>query len=119
MCVGQPMRLITCDGLSATAVGVNDPDQQVVRLTLALTGPLTPGTHVLVHLGSAFRVLDATEAQHIADALDAVAAAQAGQPFEHLIQDLIDREPELPAHLQAPTGGTAHHDDRDRGPTRV
>jgi hydrogenase expression/formation protein HypC len=45
--------------------------------------------------------LDALEARQIADALLAVTAAASGQPFEHLLADLIEREPELPAHLRS------------------
>jgi hydrogenase expression/formation protein HypC len=62
------------------------------------------GAQVLVHIDSAVRVLDAAEAGQIDDALDGVAAALAGQSFEHLFADLIDREPELPAFLR-PGGG--------------
>jgi hydrogenase expression/formation protein HypC len=47
------------------------------------------------------RVLDAEEAEAIDRALEGVAAALDGRAFEHLFQDLIDREPTLPAHLRA------------------
>jgi hydrogenase expression/formation protein HypC len=54
-----------------------------------------------VHVNVAIRALDALEARQIADALLAVTAAASGQPFEHLLADLIEREPELPAHLRS------------------
>ena len=42
-------------------------------------------------------------ADRLGDALRAVSAAAAGQPFEHLLADLIEREPELPEHLRTAT----------------
>jgi len=54
-----------------------------------------------VHIDTAVRVLDAEEADQIDRALQGLAAAMNGQAFDHLFQDLIDREPELPAHLRA------------------
>ena len=71
---------------------------------MMLVGAVPVGTQVLVHVDSAVRVLDADEARQIDDALDGVAAALAGQPFEHLFADLIDREPALPDFLR-PGGG--------------
>jgi hydrogenase expression/formation protein HypC len=70
-----------------------------------LEGTPAPGDWLLVHVGIGIRALEAAEAQQIADALRAVDAAARGQPFEHLIADLIDREPELPPHLRAGAGG--------------
>lgn len=96
MCIGLPMRIVELSGLNALCEGGGRREE----VTLALVGPAPLGAHVLVHLGTAIRRLDAAEAQDIADALDAVQKAAAGEPFEHLIQDLVDREPELPAHLK-------------------
>jgi len=48
-------------------------------------------------------IIDAEEARLVRDALRAVAAAAEGAPFEHLLSDLIEREPVLPAHLQQAT----------------
>jgi hydrogenase expression/formation protein HypC len=70
-----------------------------------LDNPPRAGDWLLVHVDVAVRALDADEAQQIGDALEAVAAAAAGAPFEHLIADLIDREPELPAHLKDQVAG--------------
>lgn len=91
------MRIVESDGLVAQCIGDNGRSEQV---SLALTGPMAAGTYVLVYLGSAVRGLEAEEAQQIQEALQAVHAARQGQPFEHLIADLIDKEPELPAHLR-------------------
>ncbi len=40
------------------------------------------------------------KARQITDALRAVLAASEGAAFDHLIADLIDREPPLPEHLK-------------------
>ena len=99
MCFGVPMRVVSVDGLNALCEGAGRREQ----VTLVLTGPVAPGGHVLVYLGSAIRELDAIEAGQITDAIAAVDAAVHGEAFEHLIADLIDREPELPAHLRGET----------------
>jgi hydrogenase expression/formation protein HypC len=70
-----------------------------------LDHPPRAGDWLLVHVDVAVRALDDDEAQQIGDALQAVAAAAAGEPFEHLIADLVDREPELPEHLKDQVAG--------------
>jgi hydrogenase expression/formation protein HypC len=77
------------------------PCAQPVQTAL-LDSPPAPGDWLLVHVDTAIRVLDAMEARHIADALEAVDRAARGEAFEHLIADLIDREPQLPEHLRVP-----------------
>ena len=99
MCLGVPMLIVERDGLNA----VCQAGDRREAVTLALTGPVDVGRHVLVYLGSALRELDADEAERITDALLAIDAAANGQPFDHLIQDLIDRDPQLPEHLR-PSG---------------
>lgn len=108
MCIGFPMRVVRSQGLSALCDSVQGPE----TVSLALTGPVPDGGHVLVHLGSAIRVLDAEEARLIGDALAAVDAAQRGDAFEHLIGDLIDREPELPPHLRPQKNGETKDEHR-------
>ncbi len=98
MCVGIPMTVVQVDDLKATCVPLLEGSAPSM-VTLALTGPVPVGGHVLVHLESAIRVLDAEEAGQIANALAAVTAAASGQPFDHLLADLIDREPQLPPGL--------------------
>jgi hydrogenase expression/formation protein HypC len=96
MCIGIPMTVLEGDDHAARC-----ERRGVVRqVSMLLIGPVPVGTQVLVHVNSAVRVLDAEEARQIDDALDGVAAALAGQPFEHLFADLIGREPELPAFLR-------------------
>ena len=99
MCVGVPLQVIAADDHAARCIGPNGEEV----ISLALIGAVSPGDHVLAHLGSAIRVVDADEAKQIRDALGALEAAMAGQPFDHLIADLIEREPQLPPHLQSQT----------------
>ncbi len=98
MCFGVPMRIIESRGQGAIAEG----EAGRREIDCLLIGEQPVGTHVLVHVNSAVRVLDPDEAAQIADAVQAVAAAAEGQAFEHLIADLIDREPQLPDHLKPP-----------------
>lgn len=97
MCLGIPMVVVESDSFSALCEG-RDGAQR--RCSSLLTGELSPGTHVLIHIDAIVRVLDAEEAGQIADALAGLAAAMDGDPFEHLFADLINREPELPEHLR-------------------
>ncbi|MEO0413222.1 MAG: HypC/HybG/HupF family hydrogenase formation chaperone [Pseudomonadota bacterium] len=97
MCLGVPMQVVEADETSARCVW----GERQETVSLALVGPAEIGQHVLVYLGSAIRMLDPLEAQQIADALEAVNNAANGESFDHLIADLIDREPQLPPHLKA------------------
>lgn len=98
MCIGVPMRVVEVfEGQALCEV-----DGELRRVsTLILGEPVGPGDHVLVHAETAVSKLTAEDARLVGDALRAVLAATEGRPFEHLIEDLIDREPELPAHLRA------------------
>lgn len=96
MCLGIPMTILTGSN-SCALCGRGDEMRQV---SLMLIGPQPSGTKVLVHIDTAVRVLDAEEADAIDRALEGLAAALDGRAFEHLFQDLIDREPELPPHLR-------------------
>jgi hydrogenase expression/formation protein HypC len=109
MCVGVPMTVI---GVGAhEAICEVDGERRTIS-TLLIRGEIRVGDHLLTHAGAAVRVIDAEEARLIADALRAVMAAAQGRPFDHLIADLIDREPPLPDHLRdraaasVPAGGT-------------
>lgn len=96
MCIGIPMRVVEGDDMTASC----ERKGETQRVTMLLVGAQPPGAHVLVHLGSAVRVLDAHEARLIEDALDGLAAAVEGRDFDALFADLVGREPELPAHLR-------------------
>ncbi len=101
MCLGLPMqvRSVTAAGVATCVAGQGDTATRVVD-TLLLDRTPAPGDWLLVHVGVAIRHLDAAEARQIGDALQAVTAAAAGEPFEHLLADLIEREPQLPPHLR-------------------
>jgi hydrogenase expression/formation protein HypC len=96
MCLGFPMTVLSGDDSQALC----ERKGETQPVSMLLVGPQTPGTRVLVHLGTAMRVLDAEEAQSIDDALDGLAAALNGGSFEHYFADLIDREPQLPEFLR-------------------
>lgn len=99
MCLGIPMQVIDCEGYNARCR--NGDEIEVVDT--CLVGHPQPGEWVLVHLGAARQMLSETEAQNIRNALNAVSAVMKGDStsIDHLFADLIDREPQLPPHLQA------------------
>lgn len=99
MCIGVPMTVLRTEGLVALCDGPNSQ----AWIDLALIGPVPPGTDILAHVGTAIRVLEPGERGAIGDALEAVRLAAQGRPFAHLLADLIDREPQLPPHLQPPS----------------
>lgn len=107
MCVGKPAKILSVRGMLALCEAADG----AAEISIALTPTVKPGDHVLVHLGSAMRVLGAEEAKQISDALQAVLKASDGQAFDHLLADLIDREPELPSHLRQ----SASKEEKDHG----
>ncbi len=102
MCMGVPLRVESL--VSPTAVVASSIEAaaqpRLVDTSLLDQRPAI-GDWLLVHVNVAIRAMSAEEARRVGDALQAVSAAAAGQPFEHLLGDLLDREPELPAHLRA------------------
>lgn len=101
MCVGVPMRVIRCDGLTALCEGRGGER----RLDLALVGAQPPGTWLLAFLDAAREVIDADAAARIEAALDGLAAAMAGETdIARYFADLVERPPELPEFLR---GGTS------------
>lgn len=100
MCIGFPMRVVSGDDCSAEV----ERGSERRRVSMLLVGAQPIGTSVLVHLDSAVRVLDPEEAELIDRALNGLEAASRGENPETYFDDLIDREPTLPAHLQP--GGT-------------
>lgn len=96
MCLGVPMQVVAAgDGWAECRNG-----EALRRIDTLLLDPVVPGDWVLVHVASAVRAIDAAEAASIRCALLAVERAAGGLPFEHLLADLIDREPQLPPHLR-------------------
>jgi hydrogenase expression/formation protein HypC len=96
MCLGFPMTILSGDESRALC----ERKGATASVSMLLLGAQPEGTRVLVHLGTAMRVLGGDEAQAIDDALDGLAAAISGESFEHYFADLIDREPELPPFLR-------------------
>jgi hydrogenase expression/formation protein HypC len=97
---------LLASGAAVCAGSAADTPPRTVETSLLERAP-RPGEWLLVHVDVAVRALEPAEAQQIGDALRAVAAAAAGEPFEHLLADLIEREPELPPHLRAQAAGGA------------
>lgn len=97
MCLGIPMRVVSVEGLAARCVA-GGRDETV---DLALTGPVEPGTWLLVFLGAAREVLDEATADQITRALAGLEAVMAGGSPGDAFADLEAREPTLPPHLEA------------------
>jgi hydrogenase assembly chaperone HypC/HupF len=102
MCIGVPMRVtdLLGDGMAALCRSRGGATETI---DLSLTGPVPVGTWLLTFIGAARSVLTAQEAAQVADALEALDIALAGGSVDHLFADLIDREPQLPAHLRPAT----------------
>lgn len=109
MCIGTPLKVLTIDeaGWAQCAEACGQTYFQPVQTVLLDTTPKS-GDWVLTHIDTAIRALSENEALQIVAALAAVKAASRGDPFEHLLADLIDREPELPVHLRAVKADTHH-----------
>lgn len=98
MCIGIPMQVTATYGYTATCGQAGYPPESV---DTSLVGRVAVGDWLLVHLGTAREVLSAERAIVITQAVQALAAVQRGDDFEHLFADLINRPPELPAHLRS------------------
>lgn len=102
MCIGTPMKILSCEHGMAVAVGRG----QTERLNMLMVADLPPGAWVLAFQGAALRVISAEEAAQTDAALDALAAVLAGgSDTDAHFRDLIDREPQLPTHLQTTPQG--------------
>ena len=96
MCVGVPMQVVEV-GLGSASCRARDGDHEIDTF---LVGDVKPGQWVMTFLGAAREVISEETAKQTADALEALQMAMRGESFDHLFQDLIDREPELPEHLR-------------------
>jgi hydrogenase expression/formation protein HypC len=97
MCIGIPMLVLS----AREGEAICERRGERKTLNTLLLGDVVPGDFVLAFQGSAVRVLSAEEAAQTDAALDALQAALAGaDDVSHLFADLVDREPELPAHLR-------------------
>jgi hydrogenase expression/formation protein HypC len=96
MCLGFPMEVLSGDDTQALCARKG----KSALVSMMLVGGQPRGARVLVHLGTAVRVLDEAEAAAIDAALDGLSAALNGQDFEGFFTDLVGREPQLPEHLR-------------------
>ncbi|WIW50539.1 HypC/HybG/HupF family hydrogenase formation chaperone (plasmid) [Bradyrhizobium sp. 62B] len=95
MCLGLPMTIVETDGISALCEFRGEQR----RVSVLLLSHPPAGAHVLVYIDTAIRLLEEEEARLIAAAIDGLGAALDGNDFDCFFADLIDREPQLPAHL--------------------
>jgi len=96
MCLGLPMTIAETDGMSALCTYRGE--ERRVSVLLLSNPPV--GARVLVYIDTAIRLLDEDEARLIADAIEGLNAALDGKNCDRFFADLIDREPQLPAHLR-------------------
>lgn len=98
MCIGIPMQVVSCRGSHADCLA----DGQLQSVDLSLVGPQPAGSWVLVFLGAARESLTHERAQQIRQALSAMQAVMQGSTanLDSLFADLVEREPQLPPHLQ-------------------
>lgn len=104
MCMAIPMQVLRAETAGAWCQG----RQGEAWVDTLLTGPLEAGQWILTFLGAAREVVSAAHAARIDAALDALEHLQSGgQPdFDACFADLVDREPQLPAHLIQPAQAT-------------
>lgn len=105
MCLGIPMQVQEVQGTFALCSGPHGQG----RIDMLLVSDAQPGDWVLTFLGAGREIIDAARAQQVNDALDGLGAVTNGDHDETALNnlldvafaDLINREPELPPHLQA------------------
>jgi hydrogenase expression/formation protein HypC len=97
MCIGLPLRVVEAHGNLAWC----EADGHREQLDMMLVGEQPVGTWVLGFLGTARQVLGDEEAAQARAARQALAAVLRGDgAVDAFFADLVDRVPELPAHLR-------------------
>jgi hydrogenase assembly chaperone HypC/HupF len=97
MCIGVPLRVVESHGQLAWC----EADGHREQLDMLLVGEQPVGTWVLAFLGAARQVLDEDEAGQARAARAALAAVLRGEgQVDDFFADLVQRTPELPAHLR-------------------
>lgn len=98
MCIGIPMQVVAMEG--ETAAWCDDRGRRAL-LDMLIVGPQPAGTWVLGFQGAARQLMSPEEAAQTLVALEALAAALAGDTdVDRFFPDLAGREPELPEHLR-------------------
>jgi hydrogenase expression/formation protein HypC len=97
MCIGAPMQVVQAREFHA----ICQDDGRLIRVDTSLTGRPAVGSWLLVFLGAAREILDEQTALAMRDAVHAVAQVMSGDyRVDHLFDDLIERRPQVPEHLQ-------------------
>lgn len=96
MCIGLPMVVLEADDSFALVQGRGEQR----RVSLMLVGPQAVGTALLIHTDTAIRVLAPEEVPLLEKALDGLQAVLEGASPDGYFDDLINRTPQLPLHLQ-------------------
>ncbi len=97
MCLGVPYRILSVDGIAATATD----GTHIELLDLSLLRDITPGTWVLAFLGTAREVLTDEQASQITAALGGLRSLMQGGDLGDAFADIEGRAPTLPPHLEA------------------
>ena len=103
MCIGIPMQIIRSEGHRALCRhGEERRGEEQSWVDMSLVGEQPADSWVLVFLEAARETLTPERAVQMLDALTAMQAVMAGDSadLDTLFADLVDREPQLPAHLQ-------------------
>src|SRR5450755_3436407 len=97
MCIGIPLQVVEPEGSFAWC----EADDERERLDMMLVGEQPVGTWVLGFHGAARQLLSEEEAARARAGRQALAAVLSGDGrIDDFFADLVDREPELPAHLR-------------------
>ncbi len=98
MCIGIPMQVLRLGEGRAWCEAAGEGQWVDIRLV----DPPAPGDWLLVFLGAARERISPGRAGQIRDALTALEAVSRGDTavLDGLFADLVNREPQLPAHLQ-------------------
>ncbi|MBB3104814.1 HypC/HybG/HupF family hydrogenase formation chaperone [Azomonas macrocytogenes] len=99
MCIGIPMQVLQTESGRAWC----DDGQQARWIDTRLIDEPDAGSWLLVFLDAAREAITAQRAAQVRDALGALAAINSGDlvDLDGFFADLLEREPQLPPHLQA------------------
>lgn len=98
MCLGVPMKILSCDDL--IAVCHNEEEGRSENVDLSLVGSLKPGTWIQVFMGAAREIIEPEQLDQVLLARKAMFAAINGGNIDDCFPDLVNREPQLPDFLK-------------------